>query len=191
MVVLDSQVRRTRIASGIAAAFLTAVVGLTIGASTQSLSAPALRAAYLYNFAQFVEWPAGAMPADASLVLCVVDDGAVADVLERTTRGRTVEGHDLVVRRLKAGALLPACHVLYVAGSDLKRSLALVSPVKGLVLTVSDAPGFAKAGGMVELFLEDGRMRFAVNVDALQRARVKLSSRVLTLAKIVRDDKAQ
>ena len=56
------------------------------------------------------------------------------------------------------------------------------------MLTVSDAARFAQTGGMVELFIEDGRMRFAVNVDALQRARVRLSSRVLALAKIVRDD---
>ena len=56
------------------------------------------------------------------------------------------------------------------------------------MLTVSDAAGFAKAGGMIELFIEEDRMRFAVNVDALERAHVRLSSRVLALAKIVRDD---
>ena len=87
---------------------------------------------------------------------------------------------------------MPTCHVLYLAGGDLKRSTEVVGTLKGVfVLTVSDTARFAQTGGMVELFVEDGRMRFAVNVDALQRARVRLSSRVLTLAKIVRDGVVQ
>ena len=116
-----------------------------------------------------MEWPADALPARAPLALCVVNDAAVADALERTIRGRAVEGHDLTVGRLKAGAPLPTCHVLYLAGSDLKSSLDVIATLKDVsVLTVSDAARFARAGGMVELFIENGRMRFAVNVDALQ-----------------------
>ena len=112
----------------------------------------------------------------------------VADALELTIKGRTVEGHGLTVKRLKAGAPLPVCHVLYLAGPDLKRALEVVVTVNELfVFTVSDAPRFAQTGGMVELFLDNGRMRFAVNLDALQRARIILSSRVLVLARIVRD----
>jgi hypothetical protein len=173
------------------AAALTAV-GLTGGSrvGAQSLAAPELKAAFLYNFAQFMEWPAETVPAGSPLALCIVNDIAVADALEKTVNGRTAEGHSLTVKRLKAGAPLPPCHVLFVAGSDLKRSLEVVETVKGgLVLTVSDAARFAETGGMVELFLEGDRMRFAVNVDALQRARVRMSSRVLGLAKVVRDHK--
>jgi hypothetical protein len=181
----------SRSRSRVVAAALTAV-GLSCGwwADAQSLAAPELKAAFLFNFAQFMEWPAETVPAGAPLALCVVNDIAVADVLEKTVKGRTVEGHSLTVKRLKAGAPLPPCHVLYVAGSDLKRSLEVIETVKGvLALTVSDAARFAETGGMVELFVENDRMRFAVNVDALQRARVRLSSRVLGLAKVVRDPK--
>jgi uncharacterized protein DUF4154 len=173
------------------AAALTAV-GLTGGSwvGAQSLAAPELKAAFLFNFAQFMEWPAETVPAGTTVALCIVNDDAVADALEQTVKGRTVEGHSLSVKRLKAGAPLPPCHVLYVAGSDLKRSLDAIETVKGVfVLTVSDAARFAETGGMVELFVEGDRMRFAVNVDALQRAGVRLSSRVLGLAKIVKDAK--
>jgi hypothetical protein len=169
-------------------AVLTAIALIGPPASTQSVSAPGLKAAYLLNFAQFVEWPADAVPAGTPLTLCIVNDGAVADALERTVKGRTVVGHGLAVRRLQSGAPLPTCHVLYLAGSAEKRWLDVIGMLNGkLVLTVSDAARFAQTGGMVELFLEDGRMQIAVNTDALQRARVRLSSRVLALATIVRD----
>jgi hypothetical protein len=181
-------IRRTRTRLFVATA-LTAV-GLTATSAAQSLPAPALKAAFLFNFAQFMEWPADIVLAGTSVALCIVNDGAIADALERAVEGRSVEGHNLTVRRLKAGAPLPTCHVLYLGGSDLKQSLDVADTVKGVfVLTVSDTARFAETGGMVELFGDNGRMRFAVNVDALQRAGVRMSSRVLGLAKIVKDPK--
>ncbi len=189
-VVEMTRTRRTRL-SGLVAAVLTALAW-TQSAAAQSLSAPELRAGYLFKFAQFIEWPAEAAPPGTTLSLCIVNDERVADALDRTIKDRTVDGHTLTVRRLKPGTPLPACHVLYLAGADTKRSLDVVETVKGaFVLTVSDATRFAESGGMVELFVENGHMRFAVNIDALQRARIRLSSRVLTLAKIVKDAKPQ
>jgi hypothetical protein len=186
--VLESQVRHGRQARRFAAAVLTLIALTGVPASSQSSSAAGLKGAYLVNFTQFVEWPADAIPGGAPLALCVVNDSAVADALEQTIKGRTVNGHALILRRLKAGEPLPTCHVLYLAGSDLKRPADVIETLNGkLVLTVSDASRFSRTGGMVELFLEDGRMRFAVNVDALRRAQVILSSRVLGLARIVKD----
>jgi hypothetical protein len=185
---LETQVRPALGAKQFVGAVVTAVLLTPWPVAAQSLPAPALKAAYLFNFAQFLEWPANALPAGAPLALCVVNDGAVADALESTVRGRAVQGHGLTVGHLKAGAPLPTCHVLYLSGFDLKTSLDVISTLKDVpVLTVSDAARFARTGGMVELFIEDGRMRFAVNVDALSRGRVRLSSQVLGLARIVRD----
>jgi hypothetical protein len=181
-------IRRNRTRLFVATALT--VVGLTGASAAQSLPAPALKAAFLFNFAQFMEWPADAVLAGTSVALCIVNDDAVADALERAVEGRSVEGHNLTVRRLKAGAALPNCHLLYLGGSDLKQSLDVADTIKGVfVLTVSDTARFAETGGMVELFGDNGRMRFAVNVDALQRAGVRMSSRVLGLAKIVKDPK--
>ena len=189
MDVLESPLRprTSHVISGV----LVASVLLGGRPGAQSVAAAELKAAYLLNFAQFVEWPALAAPAGTPLALCVVDDNAVGDALERTVKGRTASGRGLTVRQLNSGATFPKCHVLYLTGLDLHRSLDAVETAKSLfVLTVSDAARFAQTGGIVELFTENSRMRFAVNVDALQRARIRLSSRLLTLAKIVRDDDA-
>jgi len=174
-------------------AILAAVLAAA-SVTTQSVSAPALKAAYLLNFARFVEWPADTVPAGAPLALCIVNDDAVASALEQAIDGRVVDGHALSIVRLPAGAALPICHVLYLAvsTSNAKQSLDVIAALNDrFVLTVSDSPRFAQTGGMVELFLEQGRLRIVVNVDALQRAKVRLSSRVLTLATIVRDNPAQ
>jgi hypothetical protein len=179
----------TRAARRFVPAVLTTFVLAGVSAGTQSVSAPGLKAGYLFTFTKFVEWPADVVPAGAPLSLCVVDDSAVVEVLAQTIKGRAVDGHGLTVRHVKSDTPLPTCHVLYLAGSDPKRTLDIVGSLDDvLVLTVSDAAGFAKTGGMVELFIEEGRMRFAVNVDAVERAHLRLSSRVLALAKIVRDD---
>jgi hypothetical protein len=183
MGVLESPVRpRT---SALAGAVLVAFVLLLGGVGAQSVTAAELKAAYLFNFAQFVEWPALAAPAGTPLALCVVQDNG-----ERTVKGRTASGRGLTVKLLNPGATFPTCHVLYLTGANLQRSLDGIETAKSLfVLTVSDTARFAQTGGIVELFTEDSRMRFAVNVDALQRAQIRLSSRLLTLAKIVHDAK--
>jgi hypothetical protein len=187
MVVLEAQVtciRATRRCVGLALTMLAVIAG---PAAAQTVSAPGLKAAYLFNFARFVQWPADAIPAGAPLVLCIVNDRAVAAALQETTRGRSVQGHALTVQRIEAIGPLPACHILFISASE-KRRTDIIETVQGkLMLTVSDADRFARTGGMVELFLEDGLMKIAVNVDALLRGNIRLSSRVLAMAVIVKD----
>jgi len=180
--------RSTRVAvSGVLAANLTAF-GLIQSLAAQAVAATELKAAYLLNFAQFVEWPADAVPVGSALMVCIVNDDGVAHAVDKAILNRSVDGHGLTVKRFKTGLPLPGCHILYLGSGELKSSLEVVETVKGLfLLTVSDAKRFAENGGMVELFVEGGRMRFAVNTDALQRAHVRLGSRVLGLATIVRD----
>jgi hypothetical protein len=189
---LGPQVKRTLGGGRVLAAFLMASVMIGGRANAQTVSAPALKAAYLYNLARFAEWPPDVVPAGTRIVMCVDNDRPVADALEEMIRGRSVQDREPIVRRLEEEASRAGCHQLYIGGTDLKRSLAVILSLKGSgVFTVSNAVGFAKGGGMAELFLEDGRLRIAVNVDALQRARVRLSSRVLALATIVRDAPTQ
>jgi hypothetical protein len=94
--------------------------------------------------------------------------------------------------RLASDVAPRACQVLFIAGRDDGRVSALLEQAAGSpVLTVSDADRFAAGGGTIQLFVEGGRMRFAVNVDAAQRSKVRLSSRLLGLAKVVRDTHVQ
>lgn len=163
---------------------------LAVGpAADPSVAAPALKAAFLYNFAKLAEWPAEALAPGAALRLCVAGDAAVADALAETGRDRTIEGHDLVVARVQPDSGARGCHLLYLAGLDSRRARVAADSLKGApVLTVSDIGQFTKQGGIVELFLDGGKMRFAINVDAAQRAGLHFSSRLLSLARIVKDE---
>jgi hypothetical protein len=165
------------------------MLGVAPTARAQSAPEPALKAAFLYNFAKFAEWPADAAPADP-LTICVFGDAAIADALDETVKGRTVDGRKATVVRVKPDGFR-GCHVLYVAGLDAKRAQAIVDELKGApVLTVGDREQFAQSGGIAGLFVEQGRMRFAINIEAAQRCRLRISSRLLSLAKIVKDEHA-
>ncbi len=171
---------------------ITCLLGeyLSVTASTQSATASELKAALLINFARFAVWPD--IQAEAPLTLCVFGDDRVADALLVSVRGQKIDKHVLVVSTLSAGAPVRGCHVLFLSGSELWRSGPLLESARLLpVLTVSDGSTFARSTGMIELFTESGRIRFAVNVDAVQRSKLALSSRLLGLAKVVRDESVQ
>jgi hypothetical protein len=161
----------------------------------QGASAPALRAAFMYNFAKFTEWPANVMPRDQPIVFCVTDDDApMAEALEQIVKGRAVSGHALTVRRVGLDKGVRACHLLYVSGLDAKRTTELLGTVeRAPVLTVGDFERFAQMGGVASFFVEDGKMRFAINVESAQRAGLRVSSKLLMLARIVRtsDDRTR
>jgi hypothetical protein len=164
---------------------------LAVGSSAlvidQGVSAPALRAAFMYNFAKFTEWPANVIPRDQPMVFCVTDDAPMAEALEQIVKGRAVGGHALAVRRVGLDNGVRACHLLYASGLDAKRTNDLLGTLDQLpVLTVGDFERFAQMGGVASFFVEDGKMRFSINIDSAQRAGLRVSSKLLMLARIVR-----
>jgi hypothetical protein len=157
-------------------------------AFAQSLSAPVMKAVFLYNFTKFTEWPAAALPPSAPLQLCVADAPDVADALTSLAKGHMLSDHPLAVRRVKLDGAIRGCHVLYASGLDHRGCLALLITVSGWpMLTIADNQEFAELGGHATLFLEHDQIRFSINVGATRRARVTISSRLLVLAKIVSD----
>jgi hypothetical protein len=147
--------------------------------------APSLKAAFLYNFVKFTQWPADALGPKAPLIMCATDDGVV-DALTRATTARDVEGHPLVVRAVGVdGTDARSCHVLYAPTLDEASAARLLEGLKDApVLTVSDFDRFVALGGVARFFLERGQMRFAISPESGRRARLQLSSRLLSLAKI-------
>ena len=115
--------------------------------STQDVTEPALKAAFVYNFAKFTDWPADVVPPAAEpFVLCVLGDAAVADALERLVKGRTLVGHSMAVHKAPA-APERVCHVLYVSGVTAVQATQLVAKYRDLpVLTISDVEGFTDLG---------------------------------------------
>jgi hypothetical protein len=166
---------------------LSSMMSSALG-SAQTLSGPVLKAAFLYNLTKVTEWPADTLSPKAPLEFCVIAAPDTADALQSLVTGHMLADHPLVVRGVTLNGVLRGCHVLYAAGLDHQGSLKLLDLVRGLpVLTITDNEEFAELGGVANFFLERDNTRFAINLGATERARLKISSRVLTLAKIVKD----
>lgn len=141
-----------------------------------------VKAAILYNLAKFVDWPSDAFAAPAApLSLCVLGVDPFGALLDEALKGRQVSGRSIVTRRVAEPD--PSCHVLFIATSERKR-LGLITERLGTsgVLTVSEESGFIDVGGIVELVTEGGRVRFHINAAAAERARLRVSARLLALA---------
>jgi hypothetical protein len=175
----------------ITAATLGALAPATCRLEAQGVSTPGLTAAFLFNFVKFTTWPDNVLPGGMPIVVCVSGNDRVADSLIQLTQGKTVEGHTLAVRSMNIDQSPHECHVVYGASLDANRAQALVRATSGHpILTVSDLEDFAWRGGVANFYIDGGRMRFAVNPDAADRARLRISSKLLSLARIVRDDRS-
>jgi hypothetical protein len=166
--------------------FTLLLVGLGPTGWAQTAAAPALKAAFLYNFAKFTAWPTEVLAAGAPLVVCSTD-AAVFDQLARTTAGRSIGAHAIDVRQVSVdAAAIRACHVAYVSEVDATRAAQLADALKSApVLTVGDSEEFVRLGGIAGLFVESGQMRFAISVERARRAGLELSSKLLNLARII------
>jgi hypothetical protein len=147
-----------------------------------------LKVALLYNFAKFVEWPADALPPAAPISFCVLGDAALAGALGTAVASHSINGHGMTVTSVTANAPLTSCHVLYLSDVDIKRAAPATAALGGAaVLIVSDLQQFEPLGAVVGLFLENGKMRFSINLAAAQRRRLVISSRLLALAVILHE----
>jgi hypothetical protein len=154
-------------------------------APAQAVTEPALKAAYIYNFAKFTEWPAETVPAAEPLVMCVLGDAAVADALERAVKGRELSGHSMTVFRVPPAQPQRDCQILYVSGVTAGQAAQAVAGLHEIpVLTISDIEGFTELGGIVQLFFEHAALRFAIHVGSARRAHLQISSSVLALARL-------
>lgn len=166
------------------------VLAVQIGKAAQRTAAVAVKAAFLYNFAKFTEWPA--LPRSAPIVTCIVGDDGITAAFVATVGGRTVDDHRLVLAAAQDSATWRTCHILFIADGEGPRSADGLTAITRLpVLTVGDTPGFAQAGGIIELYTnEAGQLHFVINVEAAERSGLRLSSKLLTLATIIRPSRS-
>jgi hypothetical protein len=154
------------------------------GEATPSVAeASAVKAAFLYNFAKFVHWPDEAFgDAVAPFTFCLFGADPLGDALS-SLEGKRVNGRPVVVRRLRHGARLGACQVLFVSPSERLYARRLIAATRGEpVLSVSDIPGFAASGGIIGLVRAEGKLRFEINTAAARGAGLIVSSQLLKLA---------
>jgi hypothetical protein len=150
-----------------------------------------VKLAFLYNFTKFVEWPADSYrDASAPLAICIVGHDPFSADIEGDLRTRIVGSHPVEVLSLKPTDMLSVCHMVFIPVTEKDQANKIVRDLKGSsTLTVGETDGFAKLGGIINLTVEGNKVGFEVNQLAAQRAGLKISSKLLSLAKIVGDSR--
>ena len=148
-----------------------------------------VKAAFLFNFAKFVEWPAQAFKsAGAPIEICVLGPNPFGFTLANAVEGKAVGNRKFVVRDIRDAQQANECHIVFVSAAGWTRSLARLGDIKKCcVLTVGETEDFIAGGGMINLRLENARVRVEINPDAAERARLRISSKLLSLAEIKRN----
>ncbi len=152
-------------------------------AAAQGASGADIKAAFLLNFAKFVEWPA---TPSHEFVIGVLGDEAVAEALRDLAEGKAVDGRPLVTRRVVLKDNLAGLQVLFIGASERARLGDVLRRTNGgSVLTVSDLDRFSRQGGTIEFRTERDRVRFDINLDEAERSGLIINSKLLALAKTV------
>jgi len=179
--------RRGWLAGMLGLAFLAGSgLGLAQSGSIQKFSEYEVKAAFLLNFLQFVEWPAaGTTNASTPMVIGVLGDYPFGTALDETIKGETIQGRPLTIRRVRQVAEVKDCQLVFVCRSERSRLRDILAALRGTcALTVSDADQFCQYGGMIGLVNEGGRIRFEINQTAAEQSNVRISSKLLRLARL-------
>ncbi|MBI1767299.1 MAG: YfiR family protein [Bacteroidetes bacterium] len=163
---------------------LLACSTILFSAQTQIAREYQIKAVFLFNFAQFVEWPTTSFQETNAIVIGVLGDDPFGTYLDEAVRGEEVNGHPLVVQRYRHINDIKACHILFINAAETRQQvLASLKPKS--ILTVSDADNFTKQGGMILFFTENKKTRIRINLNATKDANLTISSKLLRLAEIV------
>lgn len=161
---------------------LACTVGLYAQSPSNSTREYQIKAAFLYNFTQFVEWPKSSFTgADAPIIIGVLGENPFGKTLEQLSDGEKVNGRPLIVKYFDNVDKIIHCHILFINAQNLEQLSALKG--KGTLL-VSDAPAFLENGGMIKFFKKENRLKFQINLEATQTENLKISSKLLNMASI-------
>lgn len=147
-----------------------------------------VKAAFLFNFAKFVEWPADTFKAaDDPITICVWGQDPFGGALENVVRDKTVAGRPFVVRQISSTPQATKCQIVFVTTSERKRYRSILDELKGRsILTVGESEDFTANGGIINFKLKDSRVRIEIDTGAAERGRLRISSKLLSLAEIAR-----
>lgn len=156
-------------------------------AQSPTVSEYQVKAAFLYNFAKFIEWPPSSFSdASAPLRICVFGQDPFGHELRDITNEKTINGRKLQVDQVVDLQLARTCHILFIASSEKAQLTRIFESLRGTdVLTVGDTKGFVQQGGMINFVPENNRVQFEVNRKAAGQAGLKISSKLLNVAKLV------
>lgn len=181
---------KLRIVSCIIAALYATLACVSIASTAgKSPGEYEIKAAFIYNFAKFVQWPSEAFAASNSpLVIGVLGDDPFGSMLDRTIEGKYVNSRRLEVQRYREVRDLRACQILYVCSSENKHLAKVLDAVKNWhTLTVGESEMFCQNGGILGFYIENKKVRFEANLEASRKANLSISSKLLKLARIVKN----
>jgi hypothetical protein len=143
-----------------------------------------VKAAFLFHFAQLVDWPTGVLnTSDPSLRLCIFDDEPRRQELQSPIEGKTIGTRVIHVRQINQSQEIRGCNILFLSRDEARRQTAILKSLRGVpVLTVGETNNFLSDGGMIRFHLEADQIRFDVNLDGAESSHLKISSRLLLLA---------
>jgi len=159
-------------------------------AQTDDIAEYRVKLGFLYNFAQFVQWPPEAFrDAAASFTICIAGQDPFKGEIAEGFRGRMAGGHPIQIKTLRAGDDPKACQMTFVRAGEKKLTARILAAQKGSnTLIVGETKGFAARGGAINLTQEEHNLRFEMNLDAAAQTQLKISAKLLALAKIVKAD---
>jgi hypothetical protein len=162
-------------------------LGLSVARSQTVSHEYPLKAVFLFNFAQFTDWPANAFDKpDSPLVIGVLGDDPFGAVLDDAVRDEIVNGRKFVVERYRRVEDIKTCHILFISQSEIRRLDKIMAALKDKpVLTVSEIDSSAQRGVRVQFITENNKIRFRINMDSLKDANLTMSSKLLRLAEII------
>ena len=144
-----------------------------------------VKAVFLFNFSQFVEWPATAFTGpSAPFVIGILGDDPFGTYLDETVANEKVNGHPLVVQRYRDVRDVKNCQILFISFADAEKTRENLLAVNNHILTVSDRDNFVRMGGMIRLFTENNKIRLQINPDAARSAELSISSKLLRVSDI-------
>lgn len=171
------------VAAGISALALLAPSGPSLRAQGVQAAEYHVKAVFLFNFAQFVDWPPAAFAdSEAPFVICILGDDPFGDFLDQTVRGEQFHGRAFAVRRYKSADEIKTCQILFISEQGTEAVLGRLKDRP--VLTVSDDQGFAERGGMIRFITDRGRIKLEINPTAAEAANLTISSKLLRVAEI-------
>lgn len=163
--------------------------GINVHGDTLVSQEYAIKAAYIYNFSKFVEWPAKAFEKSKTFNVSILVDEDLVPYFKKLN-GKEVRGRKVVISFKKQVEDIEICHIIFVGKSKQNNLAEILTRLKDQsVLIIGDEEGFSKQGGMINFVMKENNVRFEINPDAARRAGLKISSKLLSLGIIVNSDK--
>ena len=146
-----------------------------------------LKAAFLYNFTRFVEWPENAFSSTTSpVIIGIIGEDPFGAFIDELVSNEKIGNRSIIIRRFKGVTDIANCHILYICYQQTEKIAAVLSTAsnKG-ILTIADAPPFTRMGGMVQFYTDKNKIRMQINNGAAKRAGLNISTKLLSVAKVV------